>query len=211
MDQPLKKCPYCGEMVPEKAIKCRFCAEVLEEAGEQPAAPRRRAEPPPPPKKSSTCLILALVGLGILGLLAGIGVFAYMAVAPQVRRMRGRSGQAREAYVVGCCTDIADAQETYYARNDVYGSLRQLADTGLADPELASGASRGYRFDLKVPEDGQDWSMQAWPVRPHGSTKSYYVDSTAEVRSQSYTSVSDEKAGPDSPPIWGWAEEEWDD
>ena len=62
-DEPLKDCPYCGETILAKAVKCRYCGEML---GEGTTARRST-------KQRGVYIILGLLlgGIGAHNIYAG--------------------------------------------------------------------------------------------------------------------------------------------
>lgn len=66
-----------------------------------------------------------------------------------------------------------------------YGALNELAESGLIDQELADGTKNGYRFSLRLKENG-GFEAFAEPVK-YGSvlgtgTRSFYMDESGLLR-----------------------------
>ena len=118
---------------------------------------------------------------------------------------------ADEAYIESVCLEVASGEEQYYTEHGRYGTFEELSKSGSMSPEIMSGSGSGYQYLLEIRDNGQDWSLVAWPMNPRSHTKSYYIDTTGEIRHESYTSHSDEKAGPDSPPLMEWDDSDWGD
>lgn len=49
-EKKVKECPYCGEEILEKAIRCKHCKSDLPETGEDDNTSASEITPPPPPK-----------------------------------------------------------------------------------------------------------------------------------------------------------------
>jgi hypothetical protein len=109
--------------------------------------------------------------------------------------------------VVESCGEIAAAQEKHFEKYDRYGTFAELAREKLLADAYKRGEVGGYRFEMEVADEGQDWNLTVWPVEPRPDSKSYYTDSTGEIHIEQYTPSSQTKAGPDSPLYWG---EGWD-
>jgi hypothetical protein len=193
MPEAIKQCPFCSEMVPKKAIKCRHCGEFLQDYQPAPGGAGH-------PKKITIILLVVAVLVVGLPLLA-----AAILITPTL--FEKDESPPIDFDIKDACNNVADAQEEYFEKTGMYGSLAQLVQEKLLDSAFGKGEISGYEIELELSEDGNDWGMRAWPKEPTTESQSYYIDSTKEMRFESYRSHSDEKAGPDSPPYWG--EEDW--
>jgi type II secretory pathway pseudopilin PulG len=97
---------------------------------------------------------IAIAGLvlSITSLLAAvpIGIIAAIAIPNLLQaRMAANEGSAIHSLRV-----ISAAEATYQAQFQRYGTLEELAAASLIDPKLASGTKNGYRFTIKLTEEG---------------------------------------------------------
>jgi hypothetical protein len=148
-------------------------------------------------------LRICLIGIGVVVALLLIA-FLYMYVTQ-------RAADEEEVYsgsVADLLKEIAAAQDRYFEKHDSYGTFKQLVDEKmLKHKKLAAGTLGGYVYEMKLGEDGRDWGLTCWPEKPGEDTKSYFIDSRAEILFTEYTSESAEKANAESPPLWeegGW-------
>lgn len=84
--EPRRPCPACGEMIPVKALKCRFCGEVFDKSlkGSALGKPAAGSRPADGPQGLGGWLILPMIGLVLSPILwaATIGIDALALVAP---------------------------------------------------------------------------------------------------------------------------------
>lgn len=90
-----------------------------------------------------------------------------------------------EGVAVGRMKSIRTAQETYRKTTGAgkYGTMNDLITTNLITNEVNSGGSIGYKFDLKITEEG--YEVYAVPTR-YGEKGtgifSYYLDQSGIIR-----------------------------
>lgn len=161
---------------------------------------------PRPAKKG--LLRICLIGVVVAVALALV-VFLYMYVK---MRMVQEEPEVYEGSVADVLKEVAEAQDEYFQKHEKYGTLQQLADGKmLKQKKLATGRLAGYVYEMKVDEEGLEWGLTCWPEKPDADTKSYFVDSTKEIRVVEYTGAASAKANADSPPLWeegGWDSDE---
>jgi len=197
MEQSLKQCPFCGQHIPAKAVKCRYCAEFVTDF--KPEGAMIAQSQFKPPHKMSACLIIVIIAVAIIGAIAVIAVIAIPSISSHKELAPGTKA-------ISYCKQLATAEEMHYVTYGSYGTLKALTDNQMLSPEFSGGILNGFRFKLDLSADMQDWSFRMWPENPGRNRQSYYINSTAEIRAQDYSSHSDEKAGPDSPLLWGDAD-----
>lgn len=149
-------------------------------------------------KKKKRLKTVLIAGISVIVLIAAVvGVQIYINLTSD------EEPEIYEGSVTDILNEVAEAQEKYYESGEKYGTLEELA-TGklLENSGIASGKFAGYIYELHLSDDGQDWGLKAWPQKPGQETKSYFIDSTGEIRFLKYASAGDEKAGPDSSLLW---------
>jgi predicted RNA-binding Zn-ribbon protein involved in translation (DUF1610 family) len=97
-NEPRRPCPMCGEMIPVKALKCRFCGEVFDQAlRNAPQLHNVAGTPTTTSGKAIAAMVCGIVGfpLGIccIGLAPGIVAVALGVQAKQeIKASRGTIG-----------------------------------------------------------------------------------------------------------------------
>ena len=128
--------------------------------------------------------IVSLAGTVILGVIAAIAVPNLLAA----RRA------ANEGSAIRSLMTICSAEANYYNKFEEFGTLEQLAATGLIDSDIASGTRNGYTFRVVLDSTNPEaFEVFSAPVS-YASTgrRSFYVDETFIIRG------GDNRGGPSS-------------
>lgn len=112
-----------------------------------------------------------------------IGIIAAIAIPNLLASRRA----ANEGSAMSSMRKIANAEATFQATHETYGTLEQLAEAGLIDAELASGQRHGYKFKVTVVPAGVSYPMGFEGVgvpAEYGSSgrRSFLVDETGVIR-----------------------------
>ncbi|MDQ6652414.1 MAG: DUF4190 domain-containing protein [Acidobacteriota bacterium] len=112
-----------------------------------------------------------------------IGIIAAIAI-PNLLASRVA---ANEGSAMASMRTISNAEATFQATHDSYGTLEQLGEAQLIDADLASGRRHGYKFNIVVlpaqPSLPTGYEAVAVPLE-YGSTgrRSFLVDETGVIR-----------------------------
>lgn len=122
-------------------------------------------------------LILSITSLGST---VPIGIVAAIAIPNLLAARRA----ANEGSAIHSLKTISSAEYAYQGTFAKYGTLQELAESGLIDPNLASGTKNGYRFTVTLDSSNPEaFEVTGIPVTYQSSgTRSFYVDETFVIR-----------------------------
>jgi len=111
---------------------------------------------------------------------APIGIIAAIAIPNLLAARRA----ANEASAIYSMRTISAAEVTYQSNFAKYGTLQELAASGLIDPKLGSGMKNGYTFTLTLNSENPEAFEVTGVPETYGSsgTRSFYVDETFVIR-----------------------------
>lgn len=147
---PDKACPFCAETIPGKAAVCPHCRSSLRAGGGPPIARRPMREAPSAPVAWEVWIVIALIGLGLLGNLVNGNVPGIVVGALMFIGLLGRTGwgwwltvilsSLAGIGVIGLAT-MADGPEMEGARMIlVFAGILTLGQAGLLILCRARGA-----------------------------------------------------------------------
>jgi prepilin-type N-terminal cleavage/methylation domain-containing protein len=147
--------------------------------------PSRRPEP----SSSGFTLIELLVVIAIIAILISL-----LLPAVQAAREAARQSRAHEGIVeIG----LAQTQFRDGAGQGSYGSLAELVDAGLLDPDYRDGKVDGYEFVVTTtPPPDPTFKVTATPCDPLLGTLRFFNDETLVVRFRAFG-----EPGPDDPQV----------
>ena len=155
-------CRRCGLYNPPNASACGRCGEAFSPGAGATAGGWVAPSPynrPAASKGSSTgqivAIVVAVLAVGVLF----IGIVAAIAI-PSLIRARAA---ANESAAIGTLRAIAGAETQYFARNNKYGTLSELARAGFIDASLVNGVERNsYVFrEVKVSQDSFEFCVES--------------------------------------------------
>lgn len=128
--------------------------------------------------------IVSLVALPFIGIVAAIAI-------PNLLASRRA---ANEGSAISSMRKISSAEQMYHAKFDKYGTLNELHEELLIDPQLATGIKNGYSFTVKLSDSSEEgFAVFGVPtIYRNTGMRSFYVDETMIVRG------SDNFGGPSS-------------
>ena len=95
---------------------------------------------------------------------------------------------ANEGAAMASLRTISAAEEDYYSKRHVYGTLTDLSDAQLIEPNLATGVRSGYKFSIRVSgysvkNSVPDFEATAAPI-DYGKSgrRSFLIDETGVIR-----------------------------
>ena len=95
---------------------------------------------------------------------------------------------ANEGAAIASLRTISAAEESYYSKRHLYGTLADLSEQHLIEPDLASGVHYGYNFSVRVSgysvtNSVPDFEATATPVDYRQSgRRSFLIDETGVIR-----------------------------
>ena len=91
----------------------------------------------------------------------------------------------RENEAVEWLEEIFGAETIYFKAKSRFTTLEELVSLGGVSNQMANGLESGYRFELKVDENGRGFIATAVPVQ-YGRTgrRSFYIDQAGVVRAE---------------------------
>ena len=129
---------------------------------------------------------LAIAGLttNLVWLVLALPLTAAIAIPNLLAARRA----ANEGAAIASLRTIGAAEERYYDKRHVYGTLAELSEEHLIEPNLAAGVHSGYRFWVRVSGDSvtnsvPDFEATAVPV-DYGKSgrRSFLIDETGVIR-----------------------------
>jgi type IV pilus assembly protein PilA len=127
---------------------------------------------------------MAIAGLvlSITSLTSTFGFGMVMAIA--IPNLMASYRAANEGSAQASLRTISQAEATYQATAAEYGTLQQLAASGLIDPKLASGFKNGYAFTVKLDSENPEGFEVTGVPETYGKTgiRSFYIDETLVMR-----------------------------
>ena len=120
-------------------------------------------------------------GLTLVELLIVIGiVFIMLSIAvPKILRALSSADTASAEQSLRL---IATSEQFYQMKHGTYCPLDLLVSEGLIDSRIAAGSRHGYRFRLRIVEQGGGFVCEATPERREKATDHLFVDQTMIVR-----------------------------
>ncbi|HLL75465.1 MAG TPA: hypothetical protein VK421_09365 [Pyrinomonadaceae bacterium] len=128
-------------------------------------------------------------GMAVAGIILGslllvsvvpVGVIASIAI-PNLLAARRASN---EASAIGALRRISSAQATYVSavgESESYGSMEELIDNSLLEPQMRTGTKNGYRFEVEA--SGDSFVATATPLSyPDTGKRSYFVSESGVIR-----------------------------
>jgi prepilin-type N-terminal cleavage/methylation domain-containing protein len=138
---------------------------------------------------SGFTLIELLVVIAIIAIL-----IALLLPAVQAAREAARQSRAHEGIVA---IGLAQTQFRDGVGQGSYGSLAELVDAGLLDPDYADGKKDGYEFVVTTtPPPDPTFKVTATPCDPLLGTLRFYIDQTLVARFRAFG-----EPGPDDPQV----------
>ena len=121
-------------------------------------------------------LVMSITSLCV----APVGIVLAIAIPNLMASYRA----ANEGSAQSSMRTISQAQVTYQGIVAKYGTLQELADSGLIAPELGSGIRNGYRFTVTIDsENPEHFEVTGVPVTYGKSgVRSFYIDETFIMR-----------------------------
>lgn len=127
---------------------------------------------------------MAIAGLvlSITSLTSTLGMGMFLAIT--IPNLMASYRAANEGSAQASMRTISQAELTYQASVAKYGTLQELADSGLIDPKLGSGFKNGYAFTIKLDSENPDGFEVTGVPETYGKTgvRSFYIDETLIMR-----------------------------
>ncbi len=140
-------------------------------------------------------MAVAGVVLGALSLLSVVPIGIISAIA--IPNLLASRRAANEGSAIGSLRALVSAQNEYQATigNGDYGTLQELAEAELLDPQLAGGIKNGYRFKVEVYESS--YVLMASPVvYPNTGGRSFYSSETGVIRAADKQGLAADESDP---------------
>lgn len=127
---------------------------------------------------------MAIAGLvlSITSLASAVPLGMVMAIA--IPNLMASYRAANEGSAQASIRTISQAEMTYQGTTARFGTLEELAASGLIDPKLSSGIKNGYTFTVTLDSDNPEgFAVTGVPVT-YGKTgiRSFYIDETFVMR-----------------------------
>ena len=127
---------------------------------------------------------MAIAGLvlSITSLASAVPLGIVMAIA--IPNLMASYRAANEGSAQASIRTISQAEMTYQGTAARFGTLEELAASGLIDPKLSSGIKNGYTFTVTLDSDNPEgFAVTGVPVT-YGKTgiRSFYIDETFVMR-----------------------------
>lgn len=127
---------------------------------------------------------MAIAGLvlSITSLASAVPLGAMFAIA--VPNLMASYRAANEGAAQASLRTISQAEMTYQGTAAKYGTLEELAASGLIDPKLASGTRSGYMFNVTLDSQNPEGFEVTGVPLTYGKTgiRSFYIDETLIMR-----------------------------
>lgn len=122
-------------------------------------------------------LILSITSLATV---VPVAIIAAIAIPNLLASYRA----ANEGSAIHSLRTIAQAEMAFQSSFAKYGTLEELASSGLIDPNLSSGVKNGYRFTLTLDsENPEGFEVTGVPVEYRKTgMRSFFVDETFVIR-----------------------------
>ncbi len=127
---------------------------------------------------------MAIAGLvlSITSLASAVPMGVVMAIA--IPNLMASYRAANEGSAQASMRTISQAEMTYQGTTTRFGTLEELAASGLIDPKLSGGIKNGYSFSITLDSDNPEgFAVTGVPVT-YGKTgiRSFYIDETFVMR-----------------------------